>query len=440
MFNHLYQISLYCFCVGLGAVWPCIAYAQMCTDPVCIIQENNQVFVEIDWARAATANTGGSYRIEDVRISSNTSVAIRVKNFNFLNYTLQYRIEDEVIESYVTLERLWQQIFTLGSSGLGSLFLDQSFGQDSVPPFEALLVEWRRTLYETEREIDRTLDEFQTELSISPEGLEKLKKEQYELNLRKDDLNVRRKSALDAASRTSEMDLFVNVDKDHDMVFEKINLFINTVQLIEAGQLKVIGKKQQGTVVTANLIVKDKDQADVGGTEEFRSDFLLEYFSHSTLPLTFHVGYAHSNLTELDFEKVRALDGRELFTQISDPDASGTDELAAFLSYQVYSWGLQNEFGILTTLGTDLTKPGDKLYLGGGLKFRLNIGKTFGLGFNQILLNAGVASDMIQEGRGAFVEEVVDEAGNLLGTRELFNEIKSRREWAFYFSVSVSVF
>ena len=47
------------------------------------------------------------------RITEETSLRILVKDVNFLKYGLKFEQKEKVVESYVTLEKLWQQALSL---------------------------------------------------------------------------------------------------------------------------------------------------------------------------------------------------------------------------------------------------------------------------------------------------------------------------------------
>ena len=77
-------------------------------------QENKQQeVVEIPWGidqqtLQSTFNRKG--------FDQDTSVVLHVTNFNFVHYTVQYGVEETVLESYALLDTLWKDVFRLGGA------------------------------------------------------------------------------------------------------------------------------------------------------------------------------------------------------------------------------------------------------------------------------------------------------------------------------------
>ena len=77
--------------------------------------------ITVDWKKLVDCTTkeksvGG--RIGR-RINEDNPVNIHVTEFNFINYTISYRVEETVVEAYVMLEKLWQQLLGIPLFGAG---------------------------------------------------------------------------------------------------------------------------------------------------------------------------------------------------------------------------------------------------------------------------------------------------------------------------------
>ena len=132
---------------------------------------------------------------------------------------------------------------------------------------------------------------------------------------------------------------------------------------------------------------------------------------------------AFSSLSQVEFEAVRALNGGDLFTKVKDEE--DTEELVVFLSYELASFFGQDEVELAATLGTGIKDPGETLFVGGSVELFGKLWLTVG----------GISSEVAEEGN-----RVVDELGDALGTRDLFDSFSKRRAWEVFFAVSLSAF
>jgi hypothetical protein len=367
--------------------------------------------IDVDWF-ALTQTGTFALRLKD-RFNKDMAVSVRVRNFNFLHYTIEYNVEEETVESYVTLEKLFSQVFGLTD-------LVSRFAVAPCSSFGECLTDWRFKIVLAGIALDKELAKYAgVGTGLSPEQVS-------EIQTFAKGLKSQRESVLNARARTldhqpesqAEVSWFETIDAKHDKLLAKIAAFQSSANLIENGQVKFIGKKKAGTIVTVNLIPKDLQQASTG------QPVSVEYFVHSSLPVRFHVGYAGSGLSDVDFATVRTLAGRDLFSQVKNED--GTAEFSAFLTYELYSWTwIEKDFGLGLTLGTDFKDPGDRIYVGASLRL-----------FERFVLSAGGASAVVAEGENP----VLDELGGLLQARELFTTITSTRDWQLFIGVSFGVF
>jgi len=195
----------------------------------------------------------------------------------------------------------------------------------------------------------------------------------------------------------------------------RIDAFGVAADLVEHGEVHNIGKRKGGTIVTITMTPKSQTQASVAPAAG------VEYFSHSRIPVLFHVGYVYSKLQDVQFTTVRSASQADLFSIVKENKA--TQALAAFLSLgKTFE---QGQVGVFATLGTDFAKPGERVYVGGSLQL---LKKTF--------ITGGFVSGTQQEP----ANKVTDALGAALGARELFATIDPQRRWRGFGAISFRVF
>ena len=224
----------------------------------------------------------------------------------------------------------------------------------------------------------------------------------------------------DIATRTppvtvEDVDKFKRVHATHLDLLGRIDAFGVAVNLVENGEIKNIGKKKGGTIVAVTITPKSQTQATASPVAR------IEYFTHSRLPVTFHVGYAYSKLTDVKFETVRSLTQADLFAVVKEN--SSTNAMVAFLSLgQTIKNG---KIGFFGTIGTDFNTPGERVYVGGSLNV-----------LKRLFITGGWVSGTQQEPQNAVTETI----GNAVDARELFAVIDPQRRWRGFGSVSFRVF
>jgi hypothetical protein len=178
-----------------------------------------------------------------------------------------------------------------------------------------------------------------------------------------------------------------------------------------------------GRIVTVTITMSDLAAGVDAGVAE-----VVEFFVHSTLPVTFHAGYSYSSLDAFEFEPVAAAAGEDLFAQINE--GKTTSGFTAFLSYRlgrVESSPVKYE--VLLTLGTDFKEPGKRLFVGATTRVK------------KVLLSGGVATAAVREANEEDrVTDIVNGVGDFLGTRELFTRIHTTRQWRPFVAVSFAPF
>ena len=182
------------------------------------------------------------------------------------------------------------------------------------------------------------------------------------------------------------------------------------------GDIKQIGKKDSGTIISIGLSPARRDSDPTTA-----KSVSFEYFVHAVRPFVFHVGYSYSALADVRFEKVRSLNDTDLFARVKNQN--NTDELTAFLSLELYSWGSDGDFGVLASLGTAFNDPGEQLFLGASLRF---LGRAF--------VSVGASTSNVPVGG----TEVTDSPGGQ--QRLLFDLFTEERQWSSFVAISFSVF
>src|SRR5437773_5301366 len=82
--------------------------------PISVLMTSG-ITIQIDYLQLQTCISGGqtfSSRV-DTRITEETAVDAKVIHFNFIDFTIDYKVDETVVESYETLEKLWSQLLGL---------------------------------------------------------------------------------------------------------------------------------------------------------------------------------------------------------------------------------------------------------------------------------------------------------------------------------------
>lgn len=349
--------------------------------------------------------------LQVLRITEKDQITVEISNFNHLRYRLKIETDEVAIESYQYLEKLWSQIlgFNLSLSGASS----------AAPRtgFDAKATAWLKEMLAARVTVKGHLDQH-TKVGLTPTEVGNITTASASVEEHKSALNLLRNEALSEANSLAEIKKFEEIAKRHDEIMSALDAFTSSAKLVVRGQRKVIGRKKPGVEVTVQATPTAENEP-VKSAKTLR----LTYFVHSRHPLAFHVGYAHSELEEIEFEKVRALDGRDLFAQLKKDE--GTDEFTAFLSYELRTWGKRGDYGVLATLGTDLNEVGDRVYAGVSAKVA-----------RRWFVTVGMASSQVSEGQGMVME--MDSGGMPTG-RELFETFNDDREWEVFYGVSFGV-
>jgi len=291
------------------------------------------------------------------RITEQTNLTLHVVGPNFLKYQVAFQFEQRPIESNAFLDRLWRNIVTPPVTG-----------QRGQSVFDERMREWRTHLSASNDRINNILREYDA-LRLTENERASITQTRFAIVAMRDGADKARVTARDALKSEDEFLLFARTEALHYEVLERIEAFLEGARLTCAGLIRVVPRGEAGHLATITLI----PHSLAAGIE--RQPLVVEYPVHSSFPVVFHLGYAHSVLNRLDVELVRTSSGQDLYTVTGDAEDTGAFGL--FLSYDLRTVGLT--WPILATVGTDLTKPGARFYFGGSLEFR-NLVLTVGAG------------------------------------------------------------
>jgi hypothetical protein len=396
----------------------CETPAFTCTNGLCRLDvsfpASEKCSVRIDDA-FIRANTGSS------RITEKTTLRIRVVNVNLLQYAVAFETKETVIDSYVYLEKLWQQILGLGNIA-GALPSATEAERDRDTTFVNAINDWRTALDTAAKDVAKTTTDFPN-LILTAADKAKIATEAARLKTWVDKLVALQDNAKRTIARVEHFALYDETLKTHQAVLDKLDAFEALSKQIEIGFEKRITFGDAGRVVAVTITATQKSTG-----KEQTQIIGVEFLVHSTLPVTFHAGYTVRALKELSFESVgtaiQTAGGADLFAKVQDSEANGT--FTAFMSYRLCDISRANRCPHLT-IGTDFKNVGDRLY--GGVSWPL--GRAF--------ITAGVVSGETKEGEGP-VNDVLTAAGQVLDSRELFTAISTKRKWGGFFGLSFAPF
>ncbi len=402
--------------VGALMMLPRPAAAAPCTDhPFTTAKSGGLATISIDWEllkKCVDAKTDPGGRIE-VRLDEDTNVSTRAFHFNFVNYTLSYKVEETVVETYVNLAKLWTQILGL-PGGIAQADLARA---DACQTFATCLGGWAWQIVQAEITLDGYLRRFGTQVVLSDGDVAKVQADAGDMAMKRDLLVA---AALDISNThppttLEEVDKFRRVYASHVEMLGRIAAFGAAADLVRDGETHNIGKKKGGTIVTITITPKTQTQAVASPVAG------VEYFTHSRIPVIFHVGYAYSKIADVEVETVRSASQADLFSVVKNND--DTNAMVAFLSLgQTVKGG---QLGFFATLGTDFSKPGERVYAGGSIQ----------LGKRAFITGGWVSgTDQVPANR------VTETIGNALQARELFAVLNPERKWHGFGAISFRVF
>ena len=431
----------------------------------------------IHWGRNDTRN----YDIRD-HVTPKTSVSLRITHFNFLRYTPEFTVATREIPNYALLEGLWTQILQvdpgfqaqLAGAGAGpDTFLGRlaewrqtiltvrrnlATHTKAVPKTVALddkeigeivadrddlaadLVTLETNRARAEEKILQPADvifELRTAATATTADAAAAAQKAYDdakaanapaatlanLKKRADDAAaaaaaVERTVVMSSPSPNAEayyaQQLYDAALAEHRALVGKVETFITLADEVKNGRVKDFEAQKAGTIVTATIRVQslttDRETTDNAAKEKPTT---VRYLVSSERPVVAHIGGAYTRIDDVSVEKVQRL-GNDVFKEIDE--ANGGADLVVYLTYMLTPLPLTRGWGL--TLGTGVTKPGERLYLGASAKLT-----------DRLVLTGGRMTQELREGSSA-----------LVGSGDLFESVKNVRHWGWFGSVSFTPF
>jgi hypothetical protein len=362
------------------------------------------------------------------RVDDSMAVLVTLKRFNFVNYAVKYTVQDTVIESYVTLEKLWAQIFGLGALVRGAteaasakVIASACKTAPQAGDFIPCVTDWMWALINEDLAVETAVAANAGKISLDDEAIKTVKETIEIRTTSREEITKKRLRALGSTPTTpQEVQWFQEVQAHHEKVMNGSMAYSSLASLTVNGQLKVLPKNKPGHIITLTLAPRRAENTDADAA----APLVVEYVVQSKFPLVFHVGYGYSRLKDVEFEKVRSLNDQDLFAVVKSN--SNTAGMVAYLSYGLVEWKVRGtEQGLLLSLATDFKDPGDRLLVGGSVRI-----------WKKLFFTAGAMSGSVKEG----VNPIVETIGDQLGARELFGAVSTRRDWQPHFGISFSVF
>jgi hypothetical protein len=355
--------------------------------------------------------------LKGVRIDERDRVSFKLTHFNFINFGAEFKIDKTVIESYVTLNKLWSQAL-----GLGAPFAAASLNDAGPCPGEAdfaqCVVDWMWAQILASRQLNVVTNRFKGQVSLEDSNIQTVKQDSVTLeSLRAQLVQIQSDTLTRRPGSVQEIEWYNQVQASHDKLVAQVDAYVRLAEQTISGQTKNIDAQAAGTLVTVRITATNAAGGQLGTPVE------VKYFVHSKYPVTFHAGYLYSSLKDIKFDQVRSIAGADLFQQVQK--AENVSAYAAFLSYELIGGNIgRYKTGALATLGTDFKDPGARVYLGGSVRF-----------LSRVYIGGGFVSASVSEG----VNPVVEQLGTTLGTRDLFTAVTTRRDWKPYFQLSFGV-
>lgn len=324
-------VTLACVCL-LGVCASTARAEDLCsTPPFSSTKTGALVTITVDWAKLVKCTTTESTKSRGARIgrriNEDNPVNIHVTNFNFINYTVSYKVEETVVETYVMLEKLWQQLLGIplfGTPNLSSANL-RAHGRADCKGFQQCGANWAFKIATVQIVLSEFLEEFAGQTHVTEANKTTIEGHAEELKAHQKDIRDMLKVLIDnpanGPTTIPEVTQFETVFAKQEKLFEKIDAYLAAADLVANGKTYPVAKKKTGTIVSVSLTPKDQSQADGKPTTT------PEYFVHSKLPVVFHAGHSHSKLKDVEVETVRSLEQTDLFSEIRNgahrPSACG---------------------------------------------------------------------------------------------------------------------
>jgi hypothetical protein len=399
-----------------------------------------QPILNVDWCQAKKQQGCAAISVNDVldekKITPDSYVTVKVKNFNFVRYDLQVNTKDAKDPDLSAIQAATQAIPLLnifnslpdGKPKSGN----NKFGIFDEPGDNTRFIEAGKKVEKALGELDASVKNLRNvsgESFLTASDLDELKCfvvagcTQQTLQSHVDSLNAAMNElvgALTTFPRFVEGNkvLYAEIKGKSDKASQTVEeLSRRTKQSIE-GRTFHIGSRDLGTKVTVVLspmsIAATPTPGDIPQSHS--------YEVQRQWRASYHIGYVMSWLRDDDFQLVSGAGTAGAYDHIRQD--SRTDRFAFFITYHLGS----SNAGV--SLGTDLKDAGTRFYIGGSYLFRIPGSGLLGSLDQRILLNAGVATASLRRGK-----DDLDIAG-----QDLFDSVRVEREWRPYVGITFKVY
>jgi hypothetical protein len=317
------------------------------------------------------------------RLTHKQAVVIKVTHFNTLFYRLAWSEKETTDKAYAELTDRWAKVLPI----LGLVFPAAGPGPGAVDP-TSTFGDWLAALTTTEQQLSCLLNAYAGRTAIENLNGPVYWRDQFRARLA--DLDTKRGAFIkfDSATVLRHFDTYSKVNQMHQDLQDQLRTFIDAVNLMQNGVPHTIPEKPAGTQVAVTVTAQSlKDSSETADSATFR------YFVGSDKPLIYHMGYTYGRVRDIQFDKVRALSGQDLFTATStspEDTESAASDLTAMLSWELANAGPDQRFGFLATLGTGFTNPGEVFYYGGSIRI-----------FSKLVVTGGYVTAKTTAGEGA---------------------------------------
>ena len=386
-----------------------ISFSAFTNESITWLKTGDDLSVNINWCVEKvddhTVCEGSLGELVRPKIDTDTSVSIKVESFNFLKFNIGFNIEEQEIKAYSFLAGIWSDI--LGFN------LDGAFGTSAGLSSDPLIDWWKNVINNLET-LEITLANYNNEY-LTKKELSDLEDDVNSIQTAiNESIDLKSKAFRSISTDIAQIEAFQNVNIIHNQFLVSANRFISLANLSINGKIKSIGKKNAGVIVSVEIEPLSQGNEGIPITSKSVD---VSYPVESVYPLEFHAGFTLSQLKNEEFESISQLNGSDLYARIRNDN--NTSNFSAYLSYL-----FPNTKSIYATIGTDIEKPGDNLYIGVSKKFNekwyLSVGGNYGLA---------------TEAQGE-VTEVLN-SGN---TRTLYEIVREERDWGVFLAISYKVF
>jgi hypothetical protein len=388
----------------------------------------------------------------NARFTNGDRVEVQVLHLNYLRYTLSFDVQEQKSESYQYLNKLWTSVLGIGFGSLGGILSPPGEDADLRKKREAA----ENLFLDRLRQVLRYAEALDTHITVTIGEHRRPGLNQAEVTALRNSVGTGSETCSDvwttgndplltcpiAALSTKLTEKYTDLERGvhtdtaqfalatgarFGELYEKIKKAYAEV-ITRSDQFRAlavktltvttrqVGKRDAGTKVTLTLAA-----VDAGGGRSPIGD--VSYIVETTIPLVVHGGMAFSSLNDVTFEKVKRSNGfseDDVFQKSGDN--ANSRNFTLFMGWRFASfWGGETpnskRLSALISLGTDVDKPGKKIYIAPTLVF-----------FNRVALSGGAALGKELNGEQQTLEP------------DVFKIIKAKPTATKFFSISTRIF